>query len=157
MLPLGVVQALLSWQARMPGIRRRVRVGGVLGGLHFHLKHYLYHGSHFPLHLPHIGLRDQPVPWQPAKTLSKPYFQAPAQQKVSWNSNQRVAPRWNLPRVNDQKGKHWQQLRGEGGELACMLEVLLVYGVWGTDTDMSMKTKLRKDNAKVSASAKIIN
>ena len=62
-----------------------------------------------------------------------------------------------MPRVNDQKGKHGQQVRGEGGELACMLEVLLVYGVWGTDTDMSMKTKLRKDNAKVSASAKIIN
>lgn len=38
-----------------------------------------------------------------------------------------------------------------------MLEVLPVYGVWGTDTDMSIKAKLRKDNAKVSASAKMIN
>ena len=37
-----------------------------------------------------------------------------------------------------------------------MLEALPVYGVCGTDTDISMKTKLRKDSAKVSASAKII-
>lgn len=73
--------AVLAGQDAWP--RRRVRVGRVQEGLCFHLKHYLYHGSHFPLHLPHIGLRDQPAPWQPAKTLS--HFQTSAQQKVSWD------------------------------------------------------------------------
>lgn len=61
-------------------------MGGVLEGPAVPPETLFISWESFPLHLPQIGLRDQPVPCQPAKTLS--HFQAAAQQKVSWNCNQ---------------------------------------------------------------------
>lgn len=114
----------------------------------FHLKHYLYHGSHFLLSdSPKLGLRPSQS-CQLKQTLFT-FLLAVSPTERSWNCNQRVAPRWNLVRELLNWERQMTDVGAEGKEdnWSCMLRCSR-FGKWDRLIDVSIKVKTEKDSQK---------